>query len=123
MAKILITEDDTFLKGLIVTKLSKEGFEVFSAGDGKEAMAILEKEKLDLMILDIILPGEIDGIGILKKIRETPTTSKTPVIMFSNMSDNENVGQATKFGATAFMVKSNFTLDELVDKIKELLKK
>lgn len=120
--KILIVEDDMFLQGLAATKLKKEGFDMLVASDGAEASKILETEVPDLFILDIILPGETDGLGILKRIRENIKTSKTPVIMFSNMSDDENIKKATQLGANEYMVKSNFTLDELADKIKELLK-
>ena len=120
--KILIVEDDMFLQGLASTKLKKEGFDMLVAGDGAEASKILETENPDLFILDIILPGKTDGLGILKKIRENTNTSKTPVIMFSNMSDDANIKRATELGANEYMIKSNFTLDELADKIKELLK-
>ena len=120
--KILIVEDDAFLQGLASTKLQKDGFNVMVAGDGAEASKILESETPDLCILDVILPGTTDGLGILKKIRENIKTSKTPVIMFSNMSDDANVKKAKELGANEYMVKANFTLDELSDKIKELLK-
>jgi two-component system OmpR family response regulator len=120
--KILIVEDDMFLQGLASTKLKKEGYEMFVAGDGTEASKILETITPDLFILDIILPGATDGLGILKRIRENIKTSKSPVIMFSNMSDDDNIKKAKELGANEYMVKSNFTLDELADKIKELLK-
>ncbi len=121
--KILIVEDDMFLQGLAATKLQKEGFEMLIAGDSTTASKILETQVPDLIILDIILPGETDGLGILKKVRENVKTTRTPVIMFSNMSDDINVKKAKDLGADEFMVKSNFTLDELTDKINELLKK
>ena len=120
--KILIVEDDVFLQGLASTKLQKEGYDMLVAGDGTEASKILESQTPDLFILDIILPGATDGLGILKKIRENVATSKTPVIMFSNMSDDVNVKKAKELGANEYIVKSNFTLDELAEKIKELLK-
>lgn len=120
--KILIVEDDSFLQGLASTKLQKEGFNVVAAGDGEQALKLLDTESPDFVLLDIILPGSTDGIGVLKSIRENAKTKKLPVIMFSNMSDEKNIKAATDLGATAYMVKSNFTLDELSDKIKEILK-
>ena len=120
--KILMVEDDMFLQGLASTKLKKEGYTMLVAGDGAEASKIMEDETPDLFILDIILPGKTDGLGILKKIRENTKTSKKPVIMFSNMSDDSNLKKATELGANEYMIKSNFTLDELADKIKDLLK-
>lgn len=120
--KILMVEDDAFLQGLASTKLQKEGFDMLVANDGAEANKILETETPDLFILDIILPGQTDGLGILKKVRENLKTSHTPVIMFSNMADEANIKKAKELGANEYMVKSNFTLDELADKIKQLLK-
>ena len=120
--KILIVEDDMFLQGLASTKLQKEGYEISVAGDTNEASKLIDTMTPDLIILDVILPGGTDGLGILKKIREGIKTKQTPVIMFSNMSDDVNVKKAKELGATEYMVKSNFTLDELADKIKELLK-
>ena len=120
--KILIVEDDSFLQGLASTKLEKEGFAVSAVGNGEDAIKILGTDTFDLVLLDIILPGGVDGLGILKNIRETPKTAKLPVIIFSNMSDEKNVKGAQALGATDFMIKSNFTLDELSDRIKELLK-
>ena len=120
--KILIVEDDSFLQGLAATKLTKEGFAVSAAGTAAEASAKLDADTPDLILLDVILPGGTDGLGILQKIRADAKTSKVPVIMFSNMSDEKNVGLAKALGATDYMVKSNFTLDELADRIKELLK-
>ena len=120
--KILMVEDDSFLQGLASTKLQKDGFALLVAGDSDEASKILETEVPDLIILDIILPGGTDGLGILKKVRENIKTARTPVIMFSNMSDDINIKKAKELGANEFMVKSNFTLDELSQKITELLK-
>ncbi len=120
--KVLIVEDDSFLQGLASTKLQKDGFELLVAGDSTGASKILETETPDIIILDIILPGATDGLGILKKVRENTKTAKTPVIMFSNMSDDINVKKAKELGATEYMIKSNFTLDELSEKIKDLLK-
>ncbi len=118
--KVLIVEDDTFLKDLSSAKLTKEGFQVTSVGNAVEAAASLEKDAPDLILLDLVLPGT-DGFGVLQKIRENPKFTKTPVIVFSNLSDDSDVEKATTLGASLYMIKSNFTLDELVSKIKTLL--
>ncbi len=118
--KILIVEDDSFLQGLAATKLRKEGMEVLAAGEAGEAMKIMESETPDLIILDLVLPGT-DGFGILEKIRENPKFAKTPVIIFSNLSDDKDIKHAQDLGANEFMIKSNFTLDELSTKIKQIL--
>lgn len=119
--KILIVEDDSFLQGLASSKLEKEGFAVEGASNGDEASKALEGGAPDLVLLDLVLPGT-DGFGILKKIRENIATAQTPVIVFSNLSEDTDIKKAKELGATDYMVKSNFTLDELSDRIKELLK-
>ena len=119
--KILIVEDDSFLQGLATTKLEKDGFTVTAASDSIEADKALQTLTPDLILLDLVLPG-VDGFGILKKIRETPATTKTPVIVFSNLSEGDDIKKAKDLGATEYMVKSNFTLDELSERITELLK-
>ncbi len=119
--KILIVEDDSFLQGLASSKLEKEGFAVVGASNADEAAVALDGETPNLILLDLVLPGT-DGFGILKKIREGVKTKDIPVIVFSNLSDDTDVQHAKELGATDYMVKSNFTLDELADRIKEILK-
>ena len=119
--KILIIEDDSFLQGLASTKLEKEGFTVISAANSDEALKLATTDAPDLILSDLVMPGT-DGFGILKAVRENPATQATPVIVFSNLSEDKDIKRAKELGATDYMVKSNFTLDELADKIKELLK-
>ncbi len=124
MAKIvLIIEDNNFLQGLEAKKLKKEGYDVLTASNSVEAFKILDaKHKIDLILLDILLP-DVDGFGILEKIRKDNEMSKIPVIIFSNLSEEKDIEKATKLGISEFMVKSNFTLDELAEKIKILIGK
>lgn len=119
--KILIIEDDSFLQGLASTKLEKEGFAVMGASNADEAMKILAAGAPDLILSDLVMPGT-DGFGILENVRKNPATAQIPVIVFSNLSEDKDIKRAKELGATDYMVKSNFTLDELADKIKELLK-
>ena len=121
MAKILTIEDDTFLQGLEVSKLKKSGYEMMTASTGAEGMKKIAEPGIDLVLLDLILP-DFDGFQILKKIRETESTKKLPVLVFSNLSEDKDIKKAEELGANDYMVKSNFTLDELVEKIKALLK-
>ncbi len=124
MAKtVLIIEDDNFLQGLEAKKLKKEGYEVLTASNAVEAFKVLDaKQKIHLILLDILLP-DVDGFGILEKIRKDDVMSKIPVIIFSNLSEEKDIEKATKLGISEFMVKSNFTLDELAEKIKILIGK
>ncbi len=121
MAKILIIEDDAFLQGLEVAKLKKNGYEIITASTGEEGMQKINEAGVTLVLLDLVLPS-FDGFEILKKIRETESIKSLPVLVFSNLSEEKDVQKATELGATEFMVKSNFTLDELAEKIKTLLK-
>lgn len=117
---ILLIEDDTFLQGLAAGKLTKEGMRVVVAKDDHEATKAIEEENISCILLDLLLPGT-DGYGILKKIRENVKTAKTPVIVFSNLSETDDIQKAKDLGATEFMIKSNFTLDELAAKVKSLV--
>ena len=120
MAKnILIVEDDTFLQGLAATKLTKEGYAVGTAGNVGDVDKYLETNTPDFVLLDLVLPGT-DGYGILKKLRENIKTATIPVIIFSNLAEDKDIVKAKELGATDFMIKSNFTLDELADKIKSI---
>lgn len=118
---ILLIEDDTFLQGLAATRLSKEGLKVRIAKNDEEATkAIDEEAKISCILLDLLLPGT-DGFGILKKIRENIKITKTPVVVFSNLSETADIQKAKDLGATEYMIKSNFTLDELTEKVKSLI--
>ena len=122
MAKtIFIIEDDIFLQGLEATKLKKEGFDVQTAANNKEVISIIEKKiKIDLILLDLMLP-EVDGFEILKMIRKELPLLNTPVIVFSNLSEEKDIEKAKSMGIKDFMIKSNFNLDELTKKVRETL--
>lgn len=118
---VFIVEDDVFLQGLEATKLKKEGFDILVASNGDEALKIIAgKDKIDLILLDLMLPG-VDGFEILNKIRQGKSTAKVPVIIFSNLSEEKDIARAKKLGISEFMVKSNFNLDELTKKIRDLV--
>jgi two-component system, OmpR family, phosphate regulon response regulator PhoB len=119
MKKVLIVEDDEFLQSLESTKLKKEGYEVFVAGTGEEALIKVEEANFDLLLLDLILPN-FDGFEILKKVREYEKTKDLPVIVFSNLSEEKDINKSKELGANFFMVKSNFTLDELVEHVNKI---
>jgi DNA-binding response OmpR family regulator len=85
------------------------------------ASEFLEKDSPDCVLLDLVLPGT-DGYGFLKKIRENVKFKKTPVIVFSNLAEEKDIEKAKELGADEFMIKSNFTLDEVSAKINQLVK-
>lgn len=121
MKKVLIIEDDSFLQGLEAAKLKKENYDIVVASTGEEGMEKIKEPGIDLILLDIILP-QFDGFEILKRVREIENTKNIPVIVFSNLSEEKDIEKAKALGATDFMVKSNFTLDELVEHINKVLK-
>lgn len=120
MKKILIIEDDIFLQNLEANKLKKDNYEVVVASTGDEAIQKLNEPEIDIILLDLILPG-IDGFDVLKKIKETEGVKNIPVIVFSNLSEEKDIKRAKELGAKEFMVKSNFSLNELADKINSVL--
>ena len=120
MRKILIIEDDVFLQDLEANKLKKDGFEVITASNGEEALEKIKEPNIKIILLDLILPG-IDGLEVLKKIKQNENTKNTPVIVFSNLSEEKDIQKAKEIGAKDFMVKSNFSLNELAEHINKIL--
>jgi DNA-binding response OmpR family regulator len=119
--KILIIEDDKFLRELISRKLSDEGFNVAEAVDGEEGVKKVKIENPDLILLDLILPG-IDGFEVLSKTKEEPSSAQTPVIILSNLGQKEEVEKGLKLGAVDYLIKAHFTPGEIIEKIKTILK-
>lgn len=120
MAKILIIEDDKFLRELLSQKLLKEGYEVIEGIDGEAGLKKLQEEKPDLALLDIILPG-LDGFEILSRAKSNPETAGIPVLILSNLGQQDEVEKALKLGAVDFLIKAHFTPGEIVSKIKAIL--
>lgn len=118
---ILIIEDDKFLRELIAQKLRKEDYEVSEAVDGEEGMKKVKEEKVDLILLDLILPG-IDGFEVLSRIKEDPLRTQIPVIILSNLGQKEDIERGLKLGAIDYLIKAHFTPGEIIDKIKNALK-
>lgn len=120
--KILIIEDEKTIRFLLSQRLREEGFEVIEVIDGESGLQKLRDEKVDLVLLDIILPG-IDGFEVLSKIKAEPSLSSIPVVIMSNLGQQNEIERGLKLGASEFLLKANFTLDEIVSKIKRFLEK
>lgn len=120
--RVLVIEDDVFLQNLEVSNLEKNGFEVVPVSTGEEAMKKIHEPNIDIILLDIVLP-DFDGFEILKKIKTDKLIKNIPVIIFSNLSDEKDIEKGKELGANEFLVKSNFTLGELIQKINIILKK
>ncbi|KPJ57575.1 hypothetical protein AMJ49_00435 [Parcubacteria bacterium DG_74_2] len=119
--KILIVEDDKFLRELIARKLKESDFDVLEAIDGEEGLRKTKEEKPELILLDLILPG-IDGFEVLSRIKEDPNTKSIPVIILSNLGQREDVEKGLKIGAVDYLIKAHFTPSEITEKVKNALK-
>lgn len=119
--KIMWVEDDKFLSDIIARKLSLQGCSLVHATDGETALTLVETEKPDLILLDILLPG-VDGYEILKRLKNGQNTKKIPVILLSNLGQKDDVEKGKSLGAARFLIKATVTLDEIVEEIKAVLK-
>jgi len=119
--KILIIEDDKFLRELIGQKLLKEGYDIVEAVDGEKGLKSIKDEKPDLVLLDLILPG-MDGFEVLTKIKKDSDIAEIPVIILSNLGQKDDIEKGLKMGAVDYLIKAHFTPGEIIDKIKVVLK-
>lgn len=124
MAKnILIIEDDKFLRKLIEKKLTEENLGILKATDGKEGLKMAKEEKPDLILLDLVLPS-MNGFEVLSQLKKDSEESirEIPVIVLSNLGQKEEVEKGMNLGATDYLVKARFTLEEIIEKINTILK-
>jgi len=117
--KILIIEDDRALQNAMGEVLANEGFEPVSAFDGQEGIEKAASVHPDLILLDIVLPKK-DGYEVLGEIKKSPQKD-VPVLIITNLEEIDNVQRALDLGATTFMVKSDFSLKDIVEKIRQNL--
>jgi DNA-binding response OmpR family regulator len=120
MKKILLIEDDKFLRELMVKKLLTMDYDVTSAVDGESGLSMIKEIKPDVVLLDLILPG-INGFEVLEKAKQDPEIADIPVIILSNLGQKEDIERGQKLGAADFMIKAHFTPQEVVNKIKAIL--
>ncbi len=120
MKKILFIEDEPTLQKAIGRYLEQEGYEIENALDGELGIEMAKKDKPDLILLDIILPKK-DGFEVLKELKEDEGTKNIPVIILTNLESDSNVEKALSLGATTYLVKANYNLEEISKKIKETL--
>ena len=123
--KILIVEDDAFLHNLLADKLEllrKNGIEVFPTFSGKEALEKAKEVRPDIVLLDVVLPG-MNGFEVLEALRKDPDLKNVSVIILSNLNQDKDKQRAKELGVTDYMVKANFMLEELVERIVTTLEK
>jgi len=120
MPKVMLVEDDNNLREIYDARLAAEGYEIVSAHDGEEALALAVKERPDLIISDVMMP-KISGFDMLDILRSTPETKNTKVIMMTALGQAEDRARADKLGADRYLVKSQVTLEDVIKVAHEVL--
>jgi len=118
--RILLAEDDRFLRRAAEARLRQHGFEVLTAIDGEEALRVARAQRPDLVLLDVVMP-KLQGFDVLKALKQDAATAGIPVIVLSNLGQDRDVEQATALGAAAYLVKAHLSLQDLVEKIDATL--
>jgi len=121
MKKILFIEDESALQKSMGDSLRREGWQVLSALNGEIGLRQAKTERPDLILLDLILP-KMDGFEVFQGLKKNKETADIPVIVLTNLEQMEDVEKALELGAKTYLVKANYTLSEVVSKIKDILK-
>jgi two-component system phosphate regulon response regulator PhoB len=120
MAKILLVEDDVNLREIYSARFAAEAYQVITASDGEEALATAVREKPDLIVLDVMMP-KISGFDVLDILRSTPETKDTKVIMMTALSQDTDRQRGEALGVNKYLIKSQVTLEDVVNSVKEQL--
>jgi len=120
MAKILLVEDDQSLREIYSIRLTAEGYEIVSAGDGEEALASAVREKPDLVLSDVMMP-KISGFDLLDILRQTPETKDIKVIMMTALSSEDQRERGNALGADRYLVKSQVGIEDVVNAVHDVL--
>ena len=118
--KILFIEDEAALQKSLGDLLREKGFEVISAVDGETGLRLAKESFPDLILLDLILP-RMHGLKLLKKLKEDENTKNIPVIILTNLENISDIEKAIELGATTYLVKANYSLEEIAEKVKKAL--
>lgn len=120
MQKIIIVEDDQMLSDIYKMKFSNSGFEVLVAENGKEALEIAKKEKIDVVLTDLFMP-EMDGFELTKILRSGEYDSEIKIIVFSNLDQEDSQKKFAELKINGYITKSNYTPAELVEEVKKII--
>lgn len=119
-ARILLVEDDRFLRRAAEASLKRKGFTVSVAVDGEDAVRQAAADPPDVILLDLILP-KLPGFEVLRALKSNPVTAAVPVIVLSNLGQDSDVKQAMDLGAVSYFVKANLSLDEMAKQVEQTL--
>ena len=120
MAKIMLVEDDKSLREIYSIRLVAEGYDVVSAGDGEEALAMAVQEKPDLILSDVMMP-KISGFDMLDILRSTPETKDIKVIMMTALSSEDQRQRGENLGANKYLVKSQVGIEDVINAVHEVM--
>lgn len=120
MAKVIIVEDEAVLQKALSIEALGAGFTVFTAGNGEAGLELIRKEKPDAVLLDLMLP-KMNGFDVLAALKKDDATKNIPVIILSNMGQDEDRKKGLALGAADYFVKSNTDLEALTEKIKKMI--
>lgn len=120
--KILVVEDEGAMRDIVAHKLQSHGFLVSQAADGKEGLVVFDREHPDLVLLDLMLP-EVDGFTVLETIRKNPdpTVANTPVIILSNIWNDQDILRVRELKVSDYMIKAYFTTEEILNTVNKVL--
>lgn len=118
--KILLVEDEDFIRELYVRQLTKAGFAVKSAVDGQSGLNVLKTEQFDLLLLDIMLPG-MNGLQLLREFKTNYPNSPMITILLTNLGQEAVIKEGFELGAQAYLIKASYTPDQVVTEVKNAL--
>ncbi len=120
MKKILFIEDEPSLQKTLGDILRENGYEVINALNGEIGLRLAQSEKPDIILLDIILP-KMNGLEVLEILKNNEETKNIPVIVLTNLESMEDINKAIELGAVAYLVKAEYSMEEVIDKIEKAL--
>lgn len=120
MTTIVVAEDDKLISNSLCEALINAGYNPKPAYDGEEAVAQCKEIKPDLLLLDIMMP-KLDGISVLWELKANPETAKVPVIVLTNIGDVETISKIVEAGAVDYLLKSDQSVDDIIQKVKDVL--
>lgn len=118
-AKIVLVEDDNLLQKLYKEAFEKDGYTLMFASDGQQGLELIKEQKPDLIILDIMLPGGMNGFDVMENLKRIPNLKSIPILVFTNLDSEKET--AEKIGAVDYIVKANSNPDEVVKRVEGML--
>lgn len=118
--KILLVEDDNFIREMYEDELKRNGFEVAAYESGEEGLKALQQNQFDLVLLDIMLPG-MNGLEVLKQIRTNPQNKDLKVVILTNLGQEAVIKEGFKMGAIGYLIKSAYNPDQIIQEVKKFI--